>query len=538
MRDAHASPDDVDSLKRLVRELRLEVARLKGQLARERRARFGRSSERTELALTQLQLSLDAVNVAMQAATGSPRRLPPSKTPASPRSRCRTAARQFPAHLPRETITHVPTSLGEGCTSCGGRLRKLGEDVSEVLEYVPASFKVVRHVREKHSCVKCAAIVQKAACSRPIERGMAGPALLAHVLTAKYCDHAPLYRQSQIYARAGVSLDRSLLAQWVGASHRLLQPLVDALARHVLIAGKLHADDTPLPVLEPGRGRTRRGYLWTYVRDERPWASGVPPAVWYQYSPNRRGEHPRRHLRRFRGVLQADAYSGFDRLYESERDGEPAPVQEAGCWAHARRKFYDIFVATSSSVAGEALVRIKLLYQIERQIRGSSAEVRRTERQGQALPILQSLHEWLTRTYAQVSRKSDLAEAIGYALGNWDALVRYCEDGRIEIGRVSDWRGKHTLRGVTVVRRSRCLSPRRVSRFQSLLIEPDVQNYRIRLSRMRLRSSLLPQLPDSREICRGRVSRRDTRPDTGDIRCLASLVGGSAIVADGARCIS
>ena len=433
MRDAHVCPDDVDSLKRLVRELRLEVERLKGQLARERRARFGRSSERTELALSQLQLSLDAVSAAIEASAESAQQQPHPSKAASPRSRCRTAARQFPAHLPRETLRYVPTSLGEGCTSCGSRLRKLGEDVSEVLEYVPASFKVVRHVREKHSCVKCATIVQKAAASRPIERGMAGPALLAHVLTAKYCDHAPLYRQSQIYARAGVSLDRSLLAQWVALCLRLLRPLVEALARHVLMAEKLHADDTPLPVLEPGRGRTRRGYLWTYVRDERPWASGVPPAVWYQYSPNRRGEHPRRHLRRFRGVLQADAYSGFDRLYEPEREGAPARVQEAGCWAHARRKLYDIHVATNSTVAGEALARIRLLYEIERPIRGASAEVRRAERQRYALPILQGLNQWMTATYAQVSRKSDLAEAIGYALGNWDALIRYCEDGRIEI---------------------------------------------------------------------------------------------------------
>jgi transposase len=326
----HAISEDLAALKRLVLELQLEIERLKGQLARERHARFGRSSERTELALSQLQLSLDAVGAVMAAAE-SPQ-VPQQQAPASSRARCRASSRK-PAHLPRETLTYVPAALstGCGCPNCGGRLRKLGEDVAETLEYVPATFKVVRHVREKHSCVKCSTIVQAPAPSRPIERGMAGPALLAHVLTAKYCDHAPLYRQTQIYARSGVILDRSLLAQWVGAAHRLLQPLIDAVGRHVLSADKLHADDTPLPVLEPGRGRVRRGYLWTYVRDERPWASGVPPAVWYQYSPNRRGEHPRRHLRHFRGVLQADAYSGFDRLYEAERSDELPRVQEAGC---------------------------------------------------------------------------------------------------------------------------------------------------------------------------------------------------------------
>lgn len=434
VRDVHACPDDVDSLKRLVRELRLEVERLKGQLARERRARFGRSSERTELALSQLQLSLDALDAKMQSTELPPRAAPPV-APASSRLPCRARSRQFPAHLPRETMTYVPPAVrnGCGCPNCGGRLRKLDEDVSEVLEYVPATFKVVRHVREKHSCVKCSTIVQTPAPSRPIERGMAGPALLAHVMTSKYCDHTPLYRQSRIYARSGVDLDRSLLAQWIGASQQLLQPLVDALGRHVLSADKLHADDTPLPVLEPGRGRTRRGYLWTYVRDERAWASGVPPAVWYQYSPNRRSEHPRRHLRRFRGVLQADAYSGFDPLYEPEEVGEPPRVTEAGCWAHARRKFYDLHIATESPVAEEALARIASLYRIERQIRGLPAEERRAERQRQALPLLQSLHQWLTTTYIQVLRKSVLATAIGYTLGNWDALVRYCEDGRIEI---------------------------------------------------------------------------------------------------------
>jgi len=452
VRDAPAYPEDVDSLKQLVLSLRLEIERLKGQLAREKRARYGRSSERTEQALAQLQLSLDAIDCAVQANEAKPAHTRPA-APASPRSQRQGSSRKLPTHLPRETVTYVPAAIsgGCGCPACGGRLRKLGEDVSEVLEYVPASFKVVRHVREKHSCVKCSTIVQAPAPSRPIERGMAGPALLAHVLTAKYCDHTPLYRQSRIYARAGVELDRSLMAQWVGASHRLLQPLVDALGRHVLSAGKLHADDTPLPVLEPGRGRTRRGYLWTYVRDERPWGSGVPPAAWYQYSPNRRGEHPRRHLRRFRGVLQADAYSGFDQLYEPEQDGEPPRVQEAGCWAHARRKFYEIHVATSSPIAAEAIARIAMLYKIEQQIRGRAANERRAERQIHARPLLQSLHQWLTATYAQVSRKSDLAVAIGYTLGNWDALIRYSEDGRIDLDNNA---AERSLRGPVLGRKN------------------------------------------------------------------------------------
>jgi len=450
--DAHAFPDDIASLKRLVHALQLQIERLKMQLARERRARFGRSSEQTQFALSQLQLTLESL-----AATTRPEATPPAAvqpaTPApSPVSR-RPARRAFPDYLPRETIKHVAPGMSADCScpSCGGRLRKLGEDVSEMLEYVPASFKVIRHVREKHSCVKCSTVVQAPASSRPIERGIAGPALLAHVLTAKYCDHAPLYRQTQIYARSGVTLDRSLLAQWVGASSKLLRPLVEALSRHVLSADNLHADDTPLPVLEPGRGNTRQGYLWTYVRDERPWGSGVPPAVWYQYSPNRKGEHPRRHLRRFRGVLQADAYAGFDKLYEPRRADEPASVLEAGCWAHARRKLYDIYISADSPIAAEAITRIAALYQIERQIRGHTPDERRAQRQRHAVPILASLHQWLTQTYGQVSRKSELASAIGYTLGNWDALIRYSDDGRIEIDNNA---AERSLRGPVLGRKN------------------------------------------------------------------------------------
>jgi transposase len=223
-------------------------------------------------------------------------------------------------------------------------LRNFGEDVAEMLEYIPANFKVIRHVRPNLACKQCERVVEAPAPSRVIERGLAGPGLLAHVLVAKYADHCPLYRQSEIYAREGVELDRSTLAGWVGVTSELLAPLVDALRKHVLAASKIHADDTPVPVLAPGNGKTRTGRLRTYVRDERAAGEKTSPAVWFAYSPDRKGEHPRQHLKKFKGALQADAYAGFHHLY-----GDGA-IYEVACWAHARRKFHDIHVIHASPI--------------------------------------------------------------------------------------------------------------------------------------------------------------------------------------------
>ncbi len=320
------------------------------------------------------------------------------------------------------------------CPQCGGKLCRLGEDVSEMLEYVPARFKVIRHVRPKLSCGGCDHIVQAAAPSRPIARGLAGPGLLAHVLVSKYADHLPLYRQqAEIYARAGIELERSTLADWVGGSAHLLEPLVEALRRHVLAAGKLHADDTPVPVLAPGQGKTKTGRLWTYVRDDRPASGPAPPAVWFCYSPDRRGEHPKQHLGNFTGILQADGYAGFHHLYESGR------IQEAACWAHVRRKFYDIEQAHASPLAAEALERMAALYAAESDIRGKPPEQRRQMRRQRSLPLLASLRVWLEKTLPALSRKSDTAAAIRYTLARWTALVRYCDDGRIEIEIRLQW---------------------------------------------------------------------------------------------------
>jgi transposase len=324
-------------------------------------------------------------------------------------------------------------------------LKKLGEDISEMLEYLPASFKVIRHVRPRMCCAGCDRIVQAPAPGRPIDRGLAGPGLLAHVLTAKFCDHLPLYRQSGIYAREGVDLDRSTLAKWVGESSSLLAPLVEVLRRYVLSADKLHGDDTPVPVLAPGTGKTKTGRLWTYVRDDRPSASLDAPAVWFAYSPDRKGEHPQRHLAHFRGILQADAYAGFNKLYE---DGL---IQEAPCMAHIRRKFFDLMEAHQSPVATEAVERIALLYAIEKEIRGRSPDQRRRVRNARARPLVESMHLWLKASLATLSRKSDTAAAIHYALSLWDAMVRYLDDGRIEIDNSA---AERALRGVAVGRRN------------------------------------------------------------------------------------
>ncbi|MEO6080909.1 MAG: IS66 family transposase, partial [Steroidobacteraceae bacterium] len=308
-------PDDIEALKSLViaqRAVILErdllIDKLRVQLLRLKRLQFGRSSEQLDTQIAQLELTLEELEASdTQIQTALP------VTAAARPQRKKPARRPLPPHLPRETVTHAAACA---CPGCGGNLRYIGEDVAEVLERVPARFKVVRHVRPKFSCTGCQSIVQAAAPSRPIARGMAGPGLLAQVLVAKYTDHLPLYRQSEIYAGDGVDLDRSTLADWVGQCSALLAPLVDAVKAHVLAGAKLHGDDTPVPVLCPGKGTTRQGRLWTYVRDDRPAASDIAPAVWFVYSPDRKGKHPQDHLAKFCGTLQADGYAGFNGLYE------------------------------------------------------------------------------------------------------------------------------------------------------------------------------------------------------------------------------
>jgi transposase len=418
----------------LVLSQKLELEKLRFEIACLKRQKYGRSSEQLDRELTQMQLSIEDLEASLA-------QRPVHVRPAVKQAPTQPARRPLPEHLPREEIVHDPPCA---CPACGGELRRLGEDVSEMLEYVPGRYKVIRHVRPKLSCASCQKIVQVSAPSRPIERGIAGPGLLAHVLVSKYCDHLPLYRQSQIYAREGLELDRSTLADWVGGASALLEPLVQALVRYVLSSYKLHGDDTPVPVLCPGRGTTKQGRLWTYVRDDRPAASNEPPAVFFRYSPDRKGERPRAHLASFTGVLQADAFAGFDRLY-GER------IQEAACWAHVRRKFYDIQVALASPIAAEALDRIGRLYGVEAEIRGRPPDERRLVRQARAGPELESLRAWLHTTVTTLSKKSELAVAIRYALTNWTALTRYRDDGRLEIDNNA---AERALRAVALGRKN------------------------------------------------------------------------------------
>jgi len=419
-----------------------EIEHLQLLLAKLHRMQFGRKSEKLQRQIEQLELRLEELE--SHRGEKEPKAAEPAPSPASSTpGAAKPTRRALPDHLPRQTRQHEPKETV--CPQCQGELRKLGEDVSEMLEYVPASFVVIRHLRTKLSCTKCDCIVQAEAPSRPIDRGAAGPGLLAHVLVSKYCDHQPLYRQSQIYARQGVELERSTMADWVGASSRLIEPLVEALHGYVMEAGKLHADDTPVPVLAPGNGKTKTGRLWTYVRDDRPAGDKAAPAVWFAYSPDRKGEHPEQHLGKFRGTLQADAYAGFNQLYADGR------IQQAVCWAHVRRHFYDLEQAHASPIAQEALQRIAALYKVEDQIRGKPPEERRTVRQAESKPLLDSMRQWFEANFSKLSRKSDTTAAIRYALSRWDALARYIEDGHIEIDNNA---AERSLRGVALGRKN------------------------------------------------------------------------------------
>jgi len=410
--DPDALPESAEELRQLVLKQRAALAerdgiieRLKTQLTWLRRQQFGRSSEKLEREIAQLELQLEDLEE-----TSSARRA--ADEPG--RSITRVGRRPLPDHLPREEIVH---ELACTCPDCGGPMRRLGEDTSEMLEYVPESFRVARHVRPKLAYSRCDRIVQSDAPSRPIARGLAGRGLLAHVLVAKYADHLPLYRQSEIYAREGVALERSTLADWVGSTSALLQPLVEALAKETLKAGKLYADDTPVPVLAPGHGRTRTGRLWVYVCDDRPAGGGAPPSALFRYSADRKGERPQDHLRTFRGFLQADGYAGYSRLYGNE-------IVEVACWAHARRKFHDVYVDKGSELAQEALERIG---------------------------VLEELQRWLDASLRRVPGRSELAAAIRYARSRWAQLCRYRDDGRLEIDNSA---AERALRGVALGRKN------------------------------------------------------------------------------------
>ncbi|NKB55107.1 MAG: IS66 family transposase [Alphaproteobacteria bacterium] len=422
--DAENLPNEPAALKGLVASLASEVKsqavlieKLQHQLAGMRQHRFGSRSE----ALDQLALTLEDEEIAASAQEPASDDANADQS-AAPKDKPKR--KPLPGHLPRNETTLSP---GDACGECGGALKTLGDDVTEELEYVPGRFVVNRIVRPRMACTCCETFHQAALPSRPIEHGRPGPGLLAHVLVNKYADHSPLYRQSQIFQREGIDLDRSTLADWVGKSTALLEPLADAVARHVLKGQALFADDTPVKMLTPGSGKTRTARLWAYVRDERPWAGEAHPAAWYQFSSDRKGVRPREHLADFTGFMHADGYAGFNDLYRTGK------VTEVACMAHIRRKFVDIHKAQGSAIAEEAIKRIATLYGVEKEVRGQSPDQRVKIRQRQSKPIFDDLESWLHAQLTRISGKSPLAGAIRYALTRMKKLRPYLDHGFLEL---------------------------------------------------------------------------------------------------------
>jgi transposase len=416
-------PDDPKTLKAMLVAERVRSERLVQIIKELQRHRFGRSAE--ALPEDQLLLALEDIEqTEAGAAAQAEQKSPAERTAAAMRRRTNRGA--LPAHLPRiETIVDVED---KACPCCKGELHRIGEDVSERLDIIPAQFRVLVMRRPKYACRACEdVVVQSPAPSRLIEGGMPTEATVAHVIVSKYADHLPLYRQAQIYERQGIRLDRSTLADWVGRAAFHLRPIHDRILAHLRSSTKLFADETRAPVLDPGRGRTKTGQLWAYARDDRPWGGSDPPAIAYVYAPNRKAEQPIAHLADFKGILQVDGYAGYRAL------AEKGDVQLAFCWTHVRRRFYELAVGGPAPIASEALERIAALYAIEKDIRGRNAEERRAVRQDRTRPLLADLQAWLRQKLPLISQKTKLAEAIRYTQSHWVGLTRFIDDGRIEM---------------------------------------------------------------------------------------------------------
>ena len=451
-------PEDIDALKEMLRERSAETIALKArlveaetarlsaddlikhlrlQILKLQRARFGPSSERSERLIEQFELSLEDIegDIAEDGARADAGKaaLVPAHTRRQPKRG------PLPEHLPRERVV-IPAP--QACPCCGSdKLSKLGEDITETLEVVPRKFFVKQTVRERFSCRGCEAITQPPAPFHVIARGRAGPSLLAMILWSKYAMHLPLTRQAGAFNHEGIPLEVSTMADWVGASAAALEPLTELICEYVFAAARLHADDTTVPVL--AKGQTRTGRLWAYVRDDLPFGGHDPPAVAYYYSSDRRGEHPQTHLKDWDGILQADAYGGFNALYGEAR--LPGLIREAACWAHARRKFFelaDIEAAARKKAAGktqkaispialDAVKRIDAVFDIERAVNGQSADDRLRARQESIKPLIGELHDWMTAQRDRISGKGDLAKAFDYMLKRWPSFTAFLDDGRI-----------------------------------------------------------------------------------------------------------
>lgn len=462
-RASDSFPDNVETLKAMLAEalaasataqlkarnaeaeahaLALEIEKMKFTIAKLRHEQYGQSSERSAF-LEQFELKLADLEENAAEAEAAAQMAAAQKIAVKPFERKKPARRPLPEHLPRERVVE-PAPVA--CSCCGGtNLRKIGEDITETLEAIPRQWKVISHVREKFSCRACETISQPPAPSHPIARGRAGPHLLAQVLYGKYGLHLPLNRQSAAFSREGIDLEVSTLCDWVGACAATMMPLVEEIRSHVFVADRIHADDTPVPVL--AKGKTRTGRLWTYVRDDAPFGGPDPPAAAFFYSPDRSRIHPEQHLAGFAGLMQADAYAGFNRLYEAPR--RPAPIIEAACWAHARRKFFDLARLAKAPIAVEAIAKIDVLFAIERQINGLSPGERVAVRHDRVRPLILQLEIWLRDQRAKLSRNSETAKAVHYILSRWDAFTRFLDDGRLCI---SNNAAERALRGIAVGR--------------------------------------------------------------------------------------
>lgn len=439
-------PKTIPEFKAKVLEQHYVIEKLRLQIATLKRARFGSSSEAIDTIVDQMELTLEDL-ITEQAAIleGQP---DIDKSIKEAEAKKAPVRKPLPEHLPRDITEHLPN---DGmCDCCGGSLHRIGEDVSEVLDFVPASFRVMRHVRPKMACRACEVVKQAPAISLPIEKGRPGPGLLSHVLVSKYADHLPLYRQSGIYAREGVEIGRNTMADWVGRSMELVRPLVDAIGHHVMAGGAIHTDDTPVPVQAPGMGKTKTGRVWTYVRDERDWQSPddpqkTAPAAYYRYSPDRKGARPQDHLKNYTGYLHADGYAGYEKLFGSGK------ITEVACLAHVRRKFFDLHKATGSLIAKEALERIAALYGIEKQIRKKPPDIKRQVRQREAQPLFEALQTWLPAQLNKIPAKSALAGAIRYGITRLKRLGVYLEDGRLSIDNNA---AERSIRGIALGRKN------------------------------------------------------------------------------------
>ena len=465
--DANVLPDDIETLRvalaaeraaRQSAEARATgaealIAHLKLLIAKLQRDRFGPTSERSRRLLDQLELQLEELEADAAEAEVEPTKL---SAPALKPDRAKPVRGPLPAHLPRERVV-IPGPTA--CPCCNGRLVKLGETITETLEVVPRQWKVVQTVREKFSCRACETITQAPAPFHPIARGRAGPELLAMILEAKFGQHLPLNRQGESYALEGIHLDVSTLGGWVGACTVALAPLLALIRQHVMAADRLHGDDTTVPVLAPthaasrmgtrAKSKTSIGRLWTYVRDDRPFGGPEPPAAVFFYSPDRGGEHPRRHLAGYAGILQADAYAGFNELYLPGR--VPGAIAEAACWSHGRRKFFVLADVAKAPLAIEAMRRIDLIFDVERDINGLEPEQRHAVRQERVMPLVAELETWMRAERARLSRHNEVSRAMDYMLKRWPAFARFLDDGRICLTNNA---AERALRGIALGRKS------------------------------------------------------------------------------------